>query len=81
MSGFTWTSLGGVDVTLPDLADLPAGVYRRHRNEDPAGFVFSVLEEMADEDTLAKVDDLPMTQVNDLFLAWQSRDGATVPQS
>ena len=78
---FVWTSPEGVTVTLPALDSIPAGVFRRHRNEDPTGFVFSVLEDLASAEDLAKVDEIPLAQVNDLFMAWKSDDGASVPQS
>lgn len=81
MTDFTWTSPDGVDITLPSMDTLPAGVYRRHRNEEPASFVFSVLEEMSDEENLAKADEIPLPQIGDLFVAWQKAAGATVPQS
>lgn len=81
MSDFTWTSTEGVEVTLPAMDSLPAGVFRRHRNEDPVSFVFSVLEEMAAPGELEKLDSVPMKQVNDLFTAWQAHAEAEVPQS
>lgn len=68
---FTWTSPSGVTVTLPTLNDVPSGVIRRHRKSEPVDFVFSMLEEIADEAALVKLDSLSLPEVNALFEAWQ----------
>lgn len=78
---FTWTSKGGVEITLPDLNTLPAGVFRRHRKLEPIDFVFTVLEETADEASIERLDTVPLPEVNDLFEAWQKAGEATVGES
>lgn len=78
---FTWTSKGGVVVTLPALASVPAGVFRRHRKKNEVDFVFSVLEDLADEAALEAVDSVPLPEMEDLFSAWQADTGASVGES
>ena len=77
---FHWTSPSGVEVSLPSLKTLPSGVLRRHRKLEPLDFVFSVLEDAADEAMIEQVDRLTMPEVNDLFDAWQG-DAAPVGES
>lgn len=68
---FHWTSPSGIEITLPHMSKMPAGVIRKHRKSDPVDFVFSVLEDVADEAMIAQVDLLSLPEVNDLFEAWQ----------
>jgi hypothetical protein len=78
---FTWTSPDDVRVTLPSMRQIKAGIIRRHRKSEPIDFIFSVLEETADEATLAKVDDLSTEDLNSLFEAWQEDGQASVGES
>lgn len=78
---FTWTSPDDEKITLPAMGSIKAGVLRRHRKEDPIDFIFSVLEEVGDEATLAQVDDLESTDLNALVEAWQEDGQATVGES
>ena len=72
---FTWTSPAGVEISLPPLKTLKAGILRKHRTKDDIDFMFSVLEDLMDEDNLSRVDDLDMGEANDLFAAWQKDAG------
>lgn len=76
---FHWTSPTGVTITLPHMEKIKAGIIRRHRREEPIDFIFSVLEEVGDEATIAKVDELESSNLNALFEAWQS--GVSVGES
>lgn len=78
---FTWTSEGGVAITLPSMQSIPSGVIRRNRKQEPVDFIFSMLEEVSDEETLAKADDLSTGEINALFEAWQEDAQATVGES
>lgn len=69
---FHWTSPDGVEITLPRMSQIKAGVIRRHRKEEPVDFIFSVLEELDVPDELAKVDELDTDALNKLVEAWQS---------
>lgn len=79
MEKFHWTSPSGVEIVLPHMGKIKAGIIRRHRKEEPVDFIFSVLEETADTETLAKVDDLDQTDLNTLVEKWQA--GASVGES
>jgi hypothetical protein len=76
---FHWTSPAGVEIVLPHMSKIKTGIIRRHRKEEPTDFIFSVLEETADAETLAKVDDLDTTDLNTLVEKWQA--GASVGES
>ena len=75
---FHWTSSEGVEIVLPYMNKIKTGIIRRHRREEPLDFIFSVLEEVGDEATLAKVDDLSTDDLNALVEEWQ---GANVGES
>lgn len=76
---FRWTSPAGVEIVLPPMRGIKAGILRRHRKEEPVDFIFSVLEETSDDDMLAKLDDLTFEELNDLGEKWQ--EGATLGES
>lgn len=69
---FHWTSPAGVEISLPHMNQIKAGILRRHRKEEPIDFVFSLLEEVGDEETLEKVDDLSSRDLNALVEKWQA---------
>ena len=78
---FTWTSPDGVAVTLPSMKSIKGGVIRRNRKLEPVDFMFSVLEETADEATLELIDDLDTSDMNALFEAWQGDAQTSVGES
>ena len=69
---FHWTAPDGTEITLPRMDKIKTGIVRRHRKEEPVDFIFSVLEETADEKTLAQVDDLDTSALNVLVEKWQA---------
>lgn len=69
---FRWTSPAGVEIVLPHMKSIKSGIIRRHRKEEGVDFIFSVLEELADADTLAKVDELDTGELNTLVEKWQA---------
>ena len=77
---FHWTSPSGVEIVLPHMNKIKAGIVRRHRKEDGVDFIFSVLEEISDTATLEKVDELDAGDCNKLFEAWQEA-GASMGES
>lgn len=77
---FHWTSPDGAEIVLPHMSKIKAGVLRRHRKSEPVDFIFSLLEETADDETLAKVDNLEVTELNDLAEKWQNA-GASLGES
>ena len=69
---FHWTSPNGVEIVLPHMKNVKAGVLRRHRKEEPIDFLFSLLEEIADEVMLARLDSLDTGDLEDLSDKWQA---------
>lgn len=80
MEQFHWTSPSGVEIVLPHINKIKAGILRRHRKSDPVDFIFSVLEDVSDDEMIGRVDELDMGDIDDLFSEWQ-RAGASVGES
>ena len=76
---FTWTSPAGVEIALPPMNRIKSGVIRKNRKLDPVDAAFTIIESIADEDTLAKIDDLDTEALNDLMEKWQA--GVSVGES
>lgn len=76
---FTYTTPLGVDIDLKPFKSIPSGVFRKARHLNYLDQIFALIEEAADEENLAKVDALPVDQIDALFEAWA--DGADVPKS
>jgi len=77
---FHWTSPAGVEIVLPHMNKIKAGIIRKYRKSDSVDFIFSVLEDVSDDEMLARADDLDATEINDMFEAWQ-KAGAAVGES
>lgn len=65
---FHFTGADGEDYTLP-LA-IPSGALRKSRNLDPLDGIFTLLEECADEKTLAAIDALPIGDLTAVAKDW-----------
>lgn len=74
---FHWTTPNGETITLPHMGKIKAGVLRKIRNAEPVDAMFTLLESVADDATLAKVDDLDSADLNALFEAWQEATAST----
>lgn len=77
---FHWTAPDGTEIVLPHVGKIKSGVLRRIRKADPVDQVFTLVEAVADEETLAKIDDLDSADLNSLFEEWQ-KAGASVGES
>lgn len=77
---FHYTSPEGVEIVLPHIDKIKGGLIRKYRKLPEIDMMFSILEDLVDEPTLAKIDDLDQTDLNALFLAWQ-KAGASVGES
>lgn len=77
---FHWTAPSGAEIVLPHMNKIKGGLLRKYRKLDPVDFMFSVLEDIADEETLAQVDDLENDDMNAMFEAWQ-KAGADLGKS
>lgn len=60
----------GKTYTLPVRTDIKAGMLRRHRNKEEIDYMFSLIEDIADAETIAALDDLDMDTFNDLIGEW-----------
>jgi hypothetical protein len=74
---FHWTSQSGVEIVLPRMDKIKAGLIRKYRKSEPADFIFSILEDVSTDEMLARADDLDTGEINDLFEKWQE-SGASV---
>lgn len=78
---FHYKTEAGDEIVLPKFKTVPAGVIRRARKESPAEQVFTVLETLADEATLARVDELEAGEFNRFIEAWQQDSKVTMGES
>lgn len=78
---FHYTAADGTKIVLPSMNSLKGGLLRKYRKLDSLDFMYSILEEVADEADLAKLDDLERDELNECFSEWQKFDGASFPQS
>lgn len=69
---FHWTSPGGVEIVLPHMRNIPAGILRKNRNSDELNIMFAVIEDQSDEAMLEKVDSLTLGDLETLVEAWTS---------
>lgn len=58
-------------VTLPLLTQMKFGTVRRIRKLDQGEVIFALAEEMADEESLAVLDELYPDEVGKLYEAWE----------
>lgn len=59
---------GDKDFTLPK--QIPAGALRKARNLDPLDQIFTILEEVADTETLAAIDSLSVQELTVVARDW-----------
>ena len=72
---FHWTSPAGVEIVLPHANRIKGGVLRKYRKLEPVDFMFSILEDIGDDATIAKLDDLEIRDLEVLFNEWQQAAG------
>jgi hypothetical protein len=78
---FEW-EFNGDSFTLPPGAKLKAGVLRRaSKQSNEVGQVFAILEEIAAPEALAIIDEMPLDELGEMFLAWQNHSGASLGES
>lgn len=78
---FHYTLPAGDEIVLPKYKFLKAGLIRKIRRMSPVDQVFTALEAVADDTTLALIDDLDQEECNALIAAWQSDSGVTQGES
>lgn len=78
---FTWTSAGDVTITMPKAGRVKSGTLRRLRKATDLEFMYGVIEELLDEENVAKTDELEIAELETMFAAWQADAGVTRPES
>lgn len=79
---FHYTTEAGVKITLPKfMQGLTTGFVRRIRKMDPGSQLFEIVEAVADEETLALIDDLGPAEFGELAKAWQKDAGIDLGES
>lgn len=71
----------GTEIVLPKFNSVKPGVIRKIRKLSDVDQFFTVLEELADEETLAVVDNLTQEVFQDVQLAWFKHAGITLGES
>ena len=71
----------GREIVLPHFKHVPFGVVRKLRKENEAEQMFTLVEEVADADTLAIIDTLGMADIETLFSEWQEASKVTAGES
>lgn len=61
----------GREIVLPHMRSIKAGLIRKVRRFDEADQMFTILEAVADDDTLAIIDDLARDQLEELMKEWE----------
>lgn len=72
---FRYTTRAGQVIELPALASMPAGLARRTRHMDQDAAFWTIMEELADENTLAALDALPSGEFSTFAQAWGEHSG------
>jgi len=68
-------------VTLPKFAQIKFGIIRKNRSLPQEEQFFALLEAIADDDTLATIDEATQESMQGLFEAWQKDSGVTTGES
>jgi hypothetical protein len=71
---FHWTAPNGTEIVVPYMDKIKVGVIRKARHLDDTDAVFTIIEAVCDEATLAAVDDLDSSELNDFAEAWQKAE-------
>lgn len=78
---FNYTTEDGTDITLPRFDSVKPGVIRKIRKLSDVDQFFTVLETLADEDTLAVIDELEQEEFQSLQEAWFKHSGVDMGES
>jgi len=78
---FEYTLNDGTLITLPRFDSVKPGVIRKIRKLSDVDQFFTVLETLADADTLAIIDDLEQEEFQNLQEAWFKHSGVELGES
>ncbi|QCW22019.1 tail assembly chaperone [Gordonia phage Yakult] len=68
-------------VSLPRFKSIPFGIIRKNRALPQDEQFFTLLETVASEEDLAKIDKAPQSEIEALMKAWQDDSGVNVGES
>lgn len=68
-------------VTLPRFEAIPFGLIRKNRRLPEAEQFFSLIEQVASEEDLEKMDKAPQSEMEKLMEAWQKDSGISMGES
>lgn len=78
---FEWEH-DGETLTLPPASKVKAGVIRKaSKAPTEVGQVFTVIEAIADGNALELIDDMEISELEEMFAAWQKHSGASLGES
>jgi len=75
---FTYTLEDGSTITLPPFNSVKPGLIRKIRKLSDVDQFFTVLETLADEDTIVKIDDMDHDEFEDFQKEWFRHAGVDV---
>lgn len=75
------TEVGGVEIRLPSLSNLPFGLVRKARNLSRVELMFVVMEEELTDEQLAVIDKLRNREIQDLVNEWREHSGIDLGES
>lgn len=79
---FHYTTADGTKITLPKyMQGINTGFIRRIRKLSDAEQMFEIIEAVADEETLAAIDELEPRELGEMYNAWQKDAGVGVGES
>lgn len=73
--------VGTKTIVLPRYKHIPMGILRKLRKEDVDEQLFGLLETVADEKTLALLDELDQERFQEFYQAWQADSEVTQGES
>ncbi|MBP2211083.1 hypothetical protein JOJ87_001427 [Rhodococcus ruber] len=78
---FVYTAESGETITLPAFKTIKPGLLRKVRKLEAGDQFFTILEAVADEDTLAVVDEMEMEEFTEFQRAWVESSGVDLGES
>lgn len=79
MEKFHYSTPDGGEIVLPHVSKIKSGLIRKYRKLEEMDMIYSIIEDLVDDDTLAKLDELEQGQLEDFMTKWQA--GASVGES
>lgn len=76
----TWfvETINGTEIVLPVFSELRGGLLRRMRHLDQTDGIWTLLENLCDEDELEALDQLSLNELADFFRRWQQSSGVSL---